>query len=192
MCVKCAFVLTHRRWIMGQSGWTEDYPKETEDKGDWNQRKAWTISVTDSEFKRKVVKVKIVRVKAKVPEDHRDSFAVLRQLAFSIREWRSIKGLQPGDAIQCDVMPMLGLYEDTQKEGATEAEDRGVFQKGTDRDGRDFFSFLFSLNFLFIYISNIIPFPGILYMNPLSHPPYPFFYDSDPPHTHPPLPISLP
>lgn len=53
------------------------------------------------------MKVKIVRVKAKVPEDHRNSFAVLRQLAFSIREWRSIKGLQPGDAIQCDVMPML-------------------------------------------------------------------------------------
>jgi hypothetical protein len=47
-----------------------------------------------------------------------------------------------------------------------------------------FFSFL--LDILFIYISNIIPFPGFHSATPLSHPPSLCFYGDIPhPPTHP-------
>ncbi|EDL95062.1 rCG27494 [Rattus norvegicus] len=44
---------------------------------------------------------------------------------------------------------------------------------------------------IFIYISNVIPFPSFPLINPLSHPLSPFFYDSVPPLIHQPFPAFL-
>jgi hypothetical protein len=50
---------------------------------------------------------------------------------------------------------------------------------------------LFLLDILFIYISNVISFPGFSSTNALSHPLSLCFYEGDSP-THPPTPTSLP
>ena len=51
------------------------------------------------------------------------------------------------------------------------------------------FFFFFLLDIFFIYISNIIPFPGFSFENHLSHPPSPCFYEGVSPLFHPlPLP----
>jgi hypothetical protein len=44
---------------------------------------------------------------------------------------------------------------------------------------------LFLLDILYIYSSNIIPFPRFPSRKPLSHPPSPCFYEGAPPHAHP-------
>ena len=44
------------------------------------------------------------------------------------------------------------------------------------------------MDILFIYISNVIPFPGFPSATPLSHPPLPFFYEGAPPSTYSLLP----
>ena len=46
----------------------------------------------------------------------------------------------------------------------------------------------FLLDILFIYILNVIPFPGYPSRKPTSHPPSTCFYEGDPPTTYPPLP----
>ena len=46
----------------------------------------------------------------------------------------------------------------------------------------------FLLDILFIYISNVIPFPGLPSRNPLAHPSSPCFYEGAPKHTYPLLP----
>jgi hypothetical protein len=43
---------------------------------------------------------------------------------------------------------------------------------------------IFKLDILFVYISNVIPFPGFPSANPLFHPPLPCFYEGAPPPTH--------
>jgi len=54
-----------------------------------------------------------------------------------------------------------------------------------------FFFVLFFIGFLkFIYISNVISFPGFPSINPLSHLPFPFFYEGIPLPIHPSLPLS--
>jgi hypothetical protein len=44
------------------------------------------------------------------------------------------------------------------------------------------------LGILFVYISNVIPFPSFPPAKPISHPPLPGFYESDTPPTDPLLP----
>jgi hypothetical protein len=44
-------------------------------------------------------------------------------------------------------------------------------------------SFFFGLDIFFIYISNVSPFPGLPFGNPLSHPPSPCLYEGAPPPT---------
>jgi hypothetical protein len=44
---------------------------------------------------------------------------------------------------------------------------------------------LFLLDIFFLYISNVIPFPGFPSANTISHPPTPYFYEGVP-STHPP------
>jgi len=46
----------------------------------------------------------------------------------------------------------------------------------------------FLLDILFIYISNVIPFPGFAPRNPLFHPFFPCFYEGAPPPIHSHLP----
>jgi hypothetical protein len=48
-----------------------------------------------------------------------------------------------------------------------------------------FFFFFFFLNWIFIYISNVFPFLGLLFGNPLSHPPSSCLCEGAPPFTHP-------
>jgi hypothetical protein len=59
-----------------------------------------------------------------------------------------------------------------------------------------FYSFiyklLFSLDIFFTYISNVFPFPGLPFGNPLSHPYSPCLYEGAPPPSHPPTPIFPP
>ena len=55
----------------------------------------------------------------------------------------------------------------------------------------DLLSF-FLLDILFIYISNVISFPGFPSGNPLSHPPSPCFYEGASPPIHPPTHSHLP
>jgi hypothetical protein len=43
----------------------------------------------------------------------------------------------------------------------------------------------FLLDIFFIYISNVSPFPGLPFGNPLSHSPSPCLYEGAPPPTHP-------
>jgi hypothetical protein len=47
-------------------------------------------------------------------------------------------------------------------------------------EGKFFFHFLLLLDIFFIYISNVIPFPGLSSKNPLSHPPSPCLYEGAP------------
>jgi hypothetical protein len=47
--------------------------------------------------------------------------------------------------------------------------------------------YLILLDILYIYISNIIPFPGLPSANPLSHSPLPCFYEGSPPPTAQPM-----
>jgi hypothetical protein len=47
-----------------------------------------------------------------------------------------------------------------------------------------YYFFYFLLDILFIYISNVIPFPSFPSTNPLSHPPSPRLYEGAPPPTH--------
>ena len=51
-----------------------------------------------------------------------------------------------------------------------------------------FFFLIFYWIFFFNYISNIFPFPGLPFRNPLSHPPFPCLYEGAPPPTHSCLP----
>jgi hypothetical protein len=53
---------------------------------------------------------------------------------------------------------------------------------------KQMFHFFLLLNIFFIYISNVIPFPGLPYITPLSHPPSPCLYEGAPP----PIPAFLP
>jgi hypothetical protein len=43
-----------------------------------------------------------------------------------------------------------------------------------------YFIYLFFLDIFFIYTSNIFPFPGLPFENPLSHPPSPCLYEGTP------------
>jgi hypothetical protein len=54
-----------------------------------------------------------------------------------------------------------------------------------------FFFQLFLLDILFIYISNVIPFPGFPSRKPVSHLPSPWFYEGTHPTAYP-LPTSCP
>ena len=55
-----------------------------------------------------------------------------------------------------------------------------------------FFFLFFFIGYFFIYISNILPFPGLPFGNPLFHPCSPCLYEGAPPPTCPPTPVFLP
>jgi hypothetical protein len=55
-----------------------------------------------------------------------------------------------------------------------------------------FLSFFFLFDVLFIYISNVIPFPGFPSGNSLFHPLFHCFYEDGPLPTHPLIPASPP
>jgi hypothetical protein len=48
---------------------------------------------------------------------------------------------------------------------------------------------IFFLDIFFIYISNVFPFPGIPFGNPLPYPPYSCLYEDGPSFTTPILPL---